>query len=53
MNKSITLILFLIVGNSVIMAQRTNMREMEVLVGGGPNMFFCDIGDSRKMRGAG
>lgn len=21
------------------------MREMEVLAGGGPNMFFCDIGD--------
>ena len=45
MKKSITLILFLIVGNSVIMAQRTNIREMEVLAGGGPNMFFCDIGD--------
>ena len=45
MKKSIILILFLIVGNSVILAQRTDMREMEVLVGGGPNMFFCDIGD--------
>ncbi|NQU82166.1 MAG: hypothetical protein HQ543_11660 [Bacteroidetes bacterium] len=45
MNKSITFILFLIISNSVILAQRTNMCEMEVLVGGGPNMFFCDIGD--------
>ena len=45
MKKSITLILFLIISNSVIMAQRTNMREMEVMAGGGPNMFFCDIGD--------
>lgn len=45
MKKSISLILFLIVSNSVIMAQRTNMHEMEVLVGGGPNMFFCDIGN--------
>ena len=45
MKKSISLIIFLIVCNSVILAQRTNMREMEVMVGGGPNMFFCDIGD--------
>lgn len=44
MKNSITLILFFIISNSVILAQRTNMREMEVLVGGGPNMFFCDIG---------
>ena len=44
MKKSIIFILFLIVRNSLILAQRTNMREMEVLVGGGPNMFFCDIG---------
>ena len=45
MKKIISLIIFLIVCKSVILAQRTNMREMEVLVGGGPNMFFCDIGD--------
>jgi len=45
MKKSIILILFFIVSNSVIFAQRANMREMEVMVGGGPNMFFCDIGD--------
>jgi len=44
MKKSIILILFLIVSNSLILAQRTNMREMEVLIGGGQNMFFCDIG---------
>ena len=45
MKKSITFILFLIVSNSVILAQRTELCEMEVLLGGGPNMFFCDIGD--------
>ena len=44
MKKSITLILFLVISNSIVLAQRTNMREMEVLVGGGQNMFFCDIG---------
>jgi len=45
MKKSIILILFLIISNSIVLAQSTNMQEMEVLVGGGPNMFFCDIGD--------
>ncbi len=45
MKKSITFILFLIVSNSLILAQRLELREMEVLLGGGPNMFFCDIGD--------
>ena len=45
MKKCIILLVFLIVSNSVIIAQRANMREMEVLGGGGPNMFFCDIGD--------
>ena len=45
MKKSISLVLFLIISNSVILAQRANMREMEVLIGGGPDMFFCDIGD--------
>jgi len=44
MKKCVILLIFLIISNSVILAQRTNMREMEVLVGGGPNMFFCDIG---------
>ena len=45
MKRCIVFLIFLIVSNSVILAQRANMREMEVLVGGGPNMFFCDIGD--------
>ncbi len=45
MKKCVVLLIFLIVSNSVILAQRTNIREMEVLVGGGPSMFFCDIGD--------
>lgn len=45
MKKSISLILFLLISNCVILAQRTELREMEVLLGGGPNMFFCDIGD--------
>ena len=45
MKKSISLFLFFIVSNCVILAQRIELREMEVLVGGGPNMFFGDIGE--------
>lgn len=45
MKKSISLILFLFIANVVILAQRAELRDMEVLFGGGPNMIFGDIGD--------
>lgn len=45
MKKPFLFILFFVIGSSVITAQRPMSPVFEVLVGGGPNLIFGDIGE--------